>query len=163
SRAGREPAQFGVRLRCQLTENVRPSALASPGSAPTPSPSGSPRPKNRPVLPLEMSSIALDVQLASVSVPGCALPIAALFATVPKLVSGTGRQRPDVEQSDGASAIHSADAVSSSWAGVITLEKRVCRVRSFSENVSFGPFTSTAALIVSPAFTTSGIRTDAAG
>jgi hypothetical protein len=65
-----------------------------------------------------------------VSVPGCALPIGDVRERDAAEVRQGNREAAAAnEQSDGASAIHSADVVSTSWSVVSTFENRVWRVR----------------------------------
>ena len=85
-----------------------------------------------------------------------------LKLTFPKSVSGTVRQRPDVSQTDGASAIHSAEDTSGA-AIVRTLVKLVLRVRFWICTVTFVPFTLTEAESLFPAYTLSLTGTEPAG
>jgi hypothetical protein len=82
---------------------MTPNALCAPGSG--------------------ASTTCVGDQVVSEIVPGWPLPIAAAFAKLifPKFVSGTTVQCPLERQSDGASAIHSADPTSSGAAGVTRL------------------------------------------
>ena len=72
------------------------------------------------------------------------------------------RQRPKVSQTDGASAIHSAEDTSGA-AIVRTFVKLVLRVRFLTCTVTFVPFTLTAAESLLPANTFSLIGTEPAG
>ena len=104
-------------------------------------------------------------QSGSRIVPGWVFPIAAACAnvTVPKFVNGSTRQRFPEPQTEGASAIHSAELTSSGCAVVIVLLKRVLRVTSFRLIVTRCPETTTAAVIVSPGLIFSLTGTTAAG
>jgi hypothetical protein len=111
-------------------------------------------PPNRPKAKPESlcSSIGVAFQRASEIVPGWLLPIAAAFVkvTLPKFASGTTRQRPVEVQAEGASAIHSADVTSSGSVVVTVRVNRVPRVTSLRLMIVRCPFTTTAAVIVSP-------------
>ena len=82
---------------------------------------------------------------------------------VPKFGNGTTVQRPLDEQSEGASAIHSAELVSSGETELNVFEKRLCVLRFFRLTVTFVPETSTAPVIRSPGRTLSLTVTGPAG
>ena len=97
-------------------------------------------------------------------VPAWPSPVAAACKNVtePKFVRGRVRQRPDLPQTDGASAIHSAEERSGS-ASTVRCVKRVCRVRFVIWRMTSVPRTSTAPVIVSPGATFRRIVTGGAG
>lgn len=93
--------------------------------------------------------------------PACVVSAARRKRTVPKSASGRIVQLAPT-QSEGASAIHSAEVTSSVRSGT-RREKRVPRVRSDSVIATCARRTATRAVIRSPGTTLSGIACAAAG
>ena len=86
-----------------------------------------------------------------------------LKLTVPKFVSGTTVQRRFEVQSEGASAIHSAEPVSSCDPALRRLLNRVCLVRFFKLSTTWPAETTTAAVTRSRGRTVSSSLTGPAG
>lgn len=82
---------------------------------------------------------------------------------VPKFGRGTTVHRLLVEQSEGASPIHSAEVVSSGVTELNVFEKRLCVLRFFRVTATRPPETRTAPVIRSPGRTLRLMVTGAAG
>src|SRR5262249_46930622 len=147
-----------------VTVNELPSAERSPGVAPPPATATGPRQREKAEPPLRSEICSAD-HAASEIVPVWppAVADAAEKTTLPKFASGCVRHeaRPRV-QSDGASAIHSAELVSTALA-VTCLEAEVPCVTFWSAKSTVVPVTVTEALTVSPGETATDSGTEAAG
>ena len=121
------------------------------------------RPRNRPPdVPWRFTALA--AQAGSLIVPTWPFPVTddAVKRTVPKFVSGSGRQSPRPQHEDGASAIHSAEVRS----GEVIVRFRVKNVRRVLFAIRIDtvfPVTATLAVNESPGASVSLIVTGAAG
>src|SRR5579884_1106719 len=141
-RRGIYPAGAGaVASASQVTVNDLPSGAARLGGA---VPAGVAEPGRG------TSRSGTALQVGAVSVPATRLPTAAIRekVTAPKSARGSGRQ--DAAQSDGASAIHSAELRSSGPAGVTRSVTSALRVRFRSWRTRPVPTTLTDAVTRSP-------------